>query len=580
MLLLLIFAFIAGLVTILSPCILPVLPIVLSSSVGGGKSRPFGVVTGFILSFTFFTLFLSTLVRFTGISADSLRYLSIAVTLGFGISLFIPRAQIFLERLVGQFSGHIPKTDPNSNGFKPGLIIGVSLGLLWTPCVGPILASVITLAATSQVNFGAVLITLSYSIGTAIPMIAVILGGRQLLQKVPALVSNTGRIQKLFGVVMIVTAMAMFFNIDRTFQTFILDKFPQYGVGLTTFENNDTVKQQLQKLQGKKVDTTATGKPMFDVNSQQYPDASEIIPGGKWFNLPSGSQKLTMSELKGKVVLVDFWTYTCINCIRTLPYLKTWNEKYKDKGLVIIGVHTPEFEFEKNADNVARALKDFGITYPVVQDNEYATWNAYNNSYWPAKYFIDKNGKIRMSHFGEGQYDESEKFIQKLLAETGADVSNMPVSNPTYDIQAQTPETYLGGARLGSLVSPEAVQTGQKQTFSAPSEISQNTFAYEGPWLITSERAQPFKGGKLLFRFNAAHVYLVMRPKEGSSGNVRVMIDGKSLDSSAGIDVVSDQVHVNTDRLYTLINLSQASTHLLELEAQDDNIELYAFTFG
>ena len=387
MILLIAFAFLAGVITILSPCILPVLPIILTSSIGGvntGKSRPMGVVIGFILSFTFFTLFLSTIVRLSGISADTLRLISVFVIGGFGISLLVPQFQVLVERLFSKLAGFMPSSQGRT-GFGGGLLIGFSVGLLWTPCVGPILASVISLAITGTVTFDAFLITLAYSLGTAIPMFLIMLGGQNVLRRVPWLLSNLGHIQKLFGVLMILTAIGIFFNVDRRFQTFVLNTFPQYGTGLTKFEDNELIRNQLDKKSGNEIKKEDLGKPMFDLIEPKGVQAPEIIPGGAWFN----TNPFTLKQLRGKVVVIDFWTYSCINCQRTLPYLRDWNEKYKDKGLVIIGIHAPEFEFEKNEKNVAQAIKYFNLTYPIVQDNDFATWRAYNNRFWPAKYFID-----------------------------------------------------------------------------------------------------------------------------------------------------------------------------------------------
>ncbi len=295
--------------------------------------------------------------------------------------------------------------------------------------------------------------------------------------------------------------------------------------------------------------------------------APEFIAGGEWFNLPAqaDSQSLTMNGLRGKVVLVDFWTYTCINCIRTLPYIKSWWGKYKDKGLVIVGVHTPEFEFEKYAGNVAKAIKDFGIMYPVMQDNDYATWHAYANHYWPAKYLVNKDGKIVYTHFGEGDYDETEKKIQQEL-----DIS-MPISNPTYDIFSRTPETYLGNWRIAGLASPEKITQDKSQLFTLPKTLGSNTFALGGAWTIGYQRAMPTAGAELEFNFNAKNVYLVMRPTNaGISGNVRVSLDGKDV----------KMIVVDTDKLYTLIESDVPGAHLLKLNFLDGNVELYAFTFG
>jgi cytochrome c biogenesis protein CcdA/thiol-disulfide isomerase/thioredoxin len=579
MILLLGFSFLAGIVTILSPCILPILPIVLSSSVSKGKKRPLGIVTGFILSFTFFTLFLTSIVRLFSIPADTLRIFSVFVILLFGLSLFSSRFQKLLEQLFSKLSKYVPKNQ-NREGFGGGIIVGISIGLLWTPCVGPILASVISLALTGTVTFQAFLITLAYSLGTAIPMLIIIYSGQKVLTKVPWLLKNTENIQKIFGFIMILTSIAIYFNFDRKFQTYILQKFPNYGVGLTQFEENDSVSQQLQNL-GKEPTRVSIGKPASNLFNQNY-SAPELILGGEWFNLPEGKESITLEEFRGKVVLVDFWTYTCINCIRTLPYLKDWHQKYADDGLVIIGVHTPEFEFEKDADNVAKAIEDFGIKYIVMQDNNYSTWKNYNNHYWPAEYLIDKNGNVRRTHFGEGKYDETEEAIQTLLSETGADVSNTQINDSTYQIESGTPETYLGYGRIQYLASPEKIVKDSLSDYTRPANLRLNTFAYEGLFNLGEERAMATKGAKLYFNFKAKDVYLVMRPKEeGLTGRVKVSLDdGKVVDQFAGEDVVDGVVMVDSDRLYKLIHFNNAQQGELILEFLDNNTELYAFTFG
>lgn len=580
MLILILFAFIAGIVTILSPCILPILPIILSGSVTGGKRKPLGIVTGFVASFTFFTLFLSTLVRSLNISADALRTFSIVVIFVFGVSLIIPQVQLWIEMMFSRISGRLsPKQ--TQDGFMAGVLIGMSLGLLWTPCVGPILASVITLALSGSVTSSAVLITLAYSLGTAIPMLLITYSGQRVFQKVPWLLSNTGKIQKAFGVVMIAMAVALYFNVDRKFQIWVLDQFPSYGTGLTSFENIGIVQEQLDNLMPGKGEDKRMGRPTFEL--QDPGDAApEIITGGQWFNLPEGKDSLTMAELRGKVVLVDFWTYSCINCIRTLPYLRSWDEKYRDDGLVIIGVHSPEFEFEKNPDNLAEAIADFELKYPVVQDNNFETWRAYGDNRWPRKYLVDKNGYIRYFHAGEGRYDETERAIQLLLAETGAQVSEADINNPDYDIKTRTPELYLGAGRIQYLASPEDVAEGELQTYTHPNNLPLNTFSYQGEWVIGEEQAMPSAGAELDLHFDAQQVFLVMRPKNpGESGQVELTLDGLPvLGSLEETDVEDGIITVDKDRLYKLIHMDQPGEAMLKLKFLDDNIEIYAFTFG
>ncbi len=566
MILLVFFSFIAGFVTILSPCILPILPVVLSGSINGGHKRPIGIVTGFVLSFTLFTLFLSAIVRATGISADILRNISVVIILLFGATLLLPNFQVLMEKLFTRLASSVSGRTPKGNGFWSGLLLGVSLGLIWTPCVGPIIASVITLAATSSVNGSAIIITFAYSLGTAIPMFAITYGGRTLLAKVPWLLKNTGNIQKVFGILMILVAIGMFFNLDRKFQNEVLDRFPQYGAGLTKLEDNQAVKNELEKVKEQKD---------FIQSNSNYETAPALIPGGEWFN----SEPLTMKDLRGKVVLVDFWTYTCINCIRTFPYLKSWYQKYEKSGLVVLGVHTPEFAFERDAENVKQAIADFELKYPVMQDNDYATWTAFNNRYWPAHYLIDKNGLIRYTHFGEGEYDKTEEMIQKLLEEKGAKVSET-IKNEEYSIDSKTPETYLGYARMEGFSSPESPKRNSKQTYSIPENLPLNSFAFEGEWNIEEENAKPSKGAALEYKFNAKNVYLVLNALSGSS-NVKIILDGEVVDAKRqGIDVAQGTVEVTKNKLYHLIKLSTSEIHIMRIEFLDGNAAAFAFTFG
>lgn len=572
------FAFLAGIITILSPCILPILPIVLSGSVGTGKRKPQGIVTGFVLSFTFFTLFLSALVKATGVSADALRGFSIVIILIFGISLLLSQFQVLTEKLFSKLAGIIPKAQTGGSlpagrqGFGGGVLIGLSLGLIWTPCVGPILASVITLAATSEVGFSAFFITLAYSLGTAIPMFAIMYGGRGLLQKIPWLLPNTNKIQKAFGVLMILTAVGIFFNADRKFQTYILETFPQYGTGLTKFEDNDVVKKQLDNLFKKGSEKEKIPSGLGDEKIM----APEIIPGGEWFN----TKQLTMKELRGKVVLIDFWTYSCINCQRTFGYLKDWHSKYNDKGFVIIGVHSPEFEFEKSPKNVEKAIADFGLKYPVIQDNNFDTWNAYSNRYWPAKYLVDKNGFIRYSHYGEGAYAETEKAIQELLKETGQKVDiDIKNDTETYTPSKLSPETYLGYQRMLYLMGQGKADAGE-QEFTLSEDISKNKFSFGGTWNIGKESATAGKDAVLVYNFFADKVFLVMNPGI-ATGKIKVTLDGKLIDQkSAGKDVRNGYVLIDSDKLYELVDLKgNPGNHILKIEFTD-GVEAFAFTFG
>ncbi|MBN2736376.1 MAG: sulfite exporter TauE/SafE family protein [Spirochaetales bacterium] len=320
MLVLIFFAFLAGIVTVLSPCILPVLPVVLSGSVGEGKSRPWGIITGFIISFSFFTLTLSTIVQWLGVSPDVLRWVAAVVVLIFGLIMVVPPLKMLFSQFVSRMLAK-RKTSAKKDarqGFGSGLTLGISLGLVWTPCVGPIMASVITLSLTANVDFGSVIITIAYSLGTAIPLFLIMQGGRGLLKRFPFFTRHSEKIQKIFGILMIVTAITLVTGLDRRFQSFVLDIFPGYGQGLTAIENNQAVQEELKNLgESDKKNDGETDDLSYD----------SLSLGGNWFNSP----ELDPEDLKGKVVLIDFWTYSCINCIRTLPYLKAWDEKYRDK---------------------------------------------------------------------------------------------------------------------------------------------------------------------------------------------------------------------------------------------------------
>jgi cytochrome c biogenesis protein CcdA/thiol-disulfide isomerase/thioredoxin len=571
MLILLIFAFLAGLVTILSPCILPILPVVLSGSVGGGKQRPLGIVAGFIASFTFFTLALTSIVKATGLSADALRGVAVVVIAMMGVFLILPQAQAWVEKVFSKLSNLTPRVTQQP-GFIGGLLIGVSLGLIWAPCVGPILAAVITLALTSSVSLAAVFITLAYALGSGIPMLVIMVTGRRLFERFPNLLARTASIQRIFGVVMLITAAAIYFNIDRRFQTFILEKFPQYGAGLTALEDNELVRNQLDRLSpGNQRAAQTTGKLLSPGRK-----APEITGGQNWLN----SQPLSLAELKGKVVLVDFWTYSCINCIRTLPYLRDWQEKYADKGLVIVGVHAPEFEFEKNVANVTQAIEDFGIKYPVVQDNEFVIWRAYQNQYWPAKYLIDMNGDVRYVHFGEGAYQETEKHIQTLLTEAGQDVSDAtPMTETAVPVsRQQTPEIYLGYERGGfDMANLDQRRSDQIVNYQLVDPAS-DEWALGGQWRVTEQHAVSSSSvSQLVLNFTAKEVYLVMGADQPTQ--VKVEVDGQV--QYLGADVSTDgTVTVGPDKLYKLVAAPEILQNGQLRLTVPSGVKMFAFTFG
>jgi cytochrome c biogenesis protein CcdA/thiol-disulfide isomerase/thioredoxin len=573
MTLLLLFAFLAGIVTILSPCILPILPIVLAS-VSGNKRKPFGIILGFILSFTFFTLFLATIVQLTHIPSNTLRTIAGIVLLIFGLSLLIPSFQLFMEKMFTRFAALRPKAKPQA-GFWGGFVIGLTIGIVWTPCVGPILASVIALAATSTVTTATFLITLTYSIGTAIPMFIIMYGGRKLLNKTPWLTKNTSAIQKAFGIVMILFALAIFTNIDQTIEGYLATT--PYGTDLTQIENNQSVVQQLNTLKGSNpTQNTINTNGLFNANTP----APDFVGITHWLNT---NKPLSIKDLKGKVVLVDFWTYTCINCIRTLPHVTSWYDKYNKEGFVVIGVHTPEFEFEHETSNVENAIKQYNIHYPVAQDNNYATWNNYNNQYWPAEYLIDADGTIRREDFGEGEYDQMELAIQTLLKQSGHKVTQKLDALPDTTPQDQiSPETYLDSARM-QYYYPSSTLGNGTSTYTLSDSIPQNTFSLGGQWTINDGDAVAGKKATLAYNFTANEVYLVLNPNSNTQpSQIKVFLDGKAVDTSnEGTDVKKGVLMVPTDRLYNLVNLhGKTGNHVLKLEFDTPGTQGFAFTFG
>jgi cytochrome c biogenesis protein CcdA/thiol-disulfide isomerase/thioredoxin len=635
MIVLLAFAFVSGVITILSPCILPVLPIVLSGGVGGGKARPFGVLAGFVVSFTVFTLTLSAIVQAIGIPVDALRIVAVVLIVLFGVVMLVPwlrdRFEVFTARIAsrgnkgaagagpvaGAGIGGAPRTRRQirgvprrqirgvprrqirgvpRRGFWSGVVVGLSLGLIWTPCVGPIMASVISLTLTQHVDGGSVFITLAYTLGTAIPMLGVMLGGRALLNKVPALTRNAGNIQKGFGVLMILVGVAIGLGWDRQFQATILRAFPNYGAGLTAIEKVKPV-QAILKTRARAATsmTAAAGEtgvfsapevaPENGVLSD-YGAAPPFVTTGNWFNTeglsPAAGQMaegvsmpLTLAGLRGKVVVVDFWTYSCVKCVRTIPYLRAWYDAYKDKGLVIVGVHTPEFEFEKKTANVAKAIKELGVSWPVVQDNDYKEWNAYGNQYWPAHYFIDAKGRVRYFHFGEGDYAVSEKVIQELLKEAGASVGGI-VSKPAPRLDAQTPETYLGYDRGAGLLS-ESKLVPDTPTDYVPARMPGNgEWSLKGKWTITPQYVVPDATGTLQLGYQAKNVFLVIEPQERGA-RLDVFVDGKPAPDTA--DVKKGGLAPAESRMYQLVGQGAPGPHVLRLDVKG-KLRLFAFTFG
>jgi cytochrome c biogenesis protein CcdA/thiol-disulfide isomerase/thioredoxin len=576
--LLILFAFVAGAATALSPCVLPVLPVALSAGVTGGRRRPLGVVGGLALSFTFATVALVYVIDALGLPDDLLRKAAIAVLLGFGLSLAIPalgaRLEAGIARLVPQGAR---RPAGSGEGLASGMLLGLSLGLVYAPCAGPILAGVITVSAAQSFTAGRLAVALAYGLGTAVVLYALMLGGRRLTRR---LSRQSGRLQLATGAVMVLVALLMLGDYDLRFQTAIADDLPAVLVNPSKeLEESSAARERLADLRGdrspdRRVRRHAEGDPLPVLG-----DAPGFAGTQAWFNT-AGGRPLTLAELRGHPVLVDFWTYTCINCIRTLPYLKAWDRRYRKAGLVIVGVHTPEFPFERDESNVRDAIDQNEIRYPVVQDNEYAVWKAYQNQYWPASYFVDAEGRVRYVHFGEGGYDEKESVIRTLLEEAGRrpGARRVRAHAQKASLGVTTPETYLGAARAEHFANGQ-IRPGT-QEFEQPAELGPDQLGYGGRWRVDDEAATALADARLEVAFGARRVYLVLGSRGGAPRAVHVLLDGRPVPvRAAGRDVRAGRLEVDRHQLYELIDLPRAERHRLTLDL-DPGITGYAFTFG
>jgi cytochrome c biogenesis protein CcdA/thiol-disulfide isomerase/thioredoxin len=595
MIVLLGFALLAGAGTALSPCVLPVLPALLSAGGVGGRRRPLGIVIGLSVTFTVTIVGLANVVDGVGLGSDPLRDVAIAVLLVFGLVLLVPDAAARLEAPLSRLSRFGPRT--TGDGFGSGLLVGGALGFVYTPCASPILAAVISVSAASGKTIA---IAIAYALGSAFVLLVLSLGGRRLFDRV----RKAGRgpmLQRALGTIMILTAVAIVTNLDVNFDQFVAEKIPD--VNLTaSLECSKTVTGRLHEITGHETKIVAANgsstcggssttvhpaardasQATLLADARKLPNqfaAPEFTETEDWFNTP-GDRPLTLPSLRGRVVLVDFWTYTCINCIRTLPYLKAWDAAYRKDGLTIVGVETPEFQFEKQASNVKDAIEQFGLHYPVVQDNKMGTWNAYDNEYWPADYLIDAHGNVRYATFGEGDYDQTETAIRALLAEAGHQVGSKShprdVITPT---EAATPETYLGTNRAEGWMQPP--KTGVHD-YGAPAtgELAVNEFAYGGTWNIAGQPAEAVANATIDLEFYAKNVYLVLSSPDERPLGVQVLLDGHPISAAdAGADVHNGVVTVRRQRLYWLVSLKGDERHHLSLRFPD-GVTGYAFTFG
>jgi cytochrome c biogenesis protein CcdA/thiol-disulfide isomerase/thioredoxin len=599
MLVLVTFAILAGAGTALSPCALPVLPALLSAGSVGGRRRPLGVVLGLSVTFTVTIVGLANVVDGVGLGSDPLRIVSVVVLLAFGLALLMPNVAARLEAPLSRLARFGPRT--TGDGFFSGLLVGGALGFVYTPCASPILAAVISVSAASGKT---IVIALAYAAGSAAVLLALTLGGRRVFDRVRK-AGQGPLLGRVLGVVMILTALAIVTNLDVNFDQFVAEKIPD--VNLTaSLECSKSVTARLHELTGHRAkfvpangasacedSTTAVHPAARDASqttlladAKALPDlgtAPEFTETEDWFNTGNGTSPgpaLTLASLRGRVVLVDFWTYTCINCIRTLPYLKAWDAAYRKDGLTVIGVEAPEFAFEKEASNVEDAIGQFGLRYPVVQDNDMGTWDAYGNEYWPADYLIDAQGQVRYATFGEGDYDKTETAIRALLAESGRQLGGM--SHPTGVIvpsEVATPETYLGTERAQGWINGPV--SGVHGYGSPPTGgLALNDFAYSGTWNIAGQPAEAISGAGIDLEFHAKNVYLVLSSPGEHPLPVQVSLDGHPISAAqAGADVHHGVVTVRRQRLYALVSLRRDESHRLSLRFAS-GLSGFAFTFG
>jgi cytochrome c biogenesis protein CcdA/thiol-disulfide isomerase/thioredoxin len=536
-LVLLIAGFLAGVITALSPCVLPVLPIVLAGGATG--RRPLAIVAGIVASFTVFTLFAAWLLDLLGLPDDLLRNLAIALLFLVAATLLWPRAGALVERPLRAL------TRRPAGDLGGGFLLGASLGLVFVPCAGPILAAITTIAASRDVGARGLALTFAFAVGAALPLLAIAIAGQGAATR---LRTNALAIRRAGGVLIAAAAVAMTLGLDQDLQV----KVPNYVESVQGWVEG-FADDELTGLTGGRAPEAVAG---HGSDLPDYGVAPELAGIEAWIN----ARPTTLEQLRGSVVLIDFWTYSCINCLRTLPYLKAWDARYRSAGLTIVGVHTPEFAFERVERNVRENTRRLGLRYAVALDNGYATWNAWHNQYWPAKYLVDRSGHVRYFHFGEGEYDVTEARIRTLLGESGPTVA-LEDESPHGLV---TPETYLGYERLDRYAG-DAVTEDEEAAYALPAKLLQNEVGYGGRWRVEGERIVAGAGARLRLAYRARDVHLVL----GGRGSVQVLVDGRP----------ETTVRVTGDRLYTLAERPALADHLLELRFAP-GVAGYAFTFG
>lgn len=589
---LLVLAYLGGVLTIVSPCILPVLPFVFARSGQPFIKSGLPLLTGMALTFAL----VATLAAVGGgwvVQVNQYgRWLALLFVALFGLTLLLPRLAERLTRPLVSAGSRLSEAAGQDNRPRPGasFLIGVATGLLWAPCAGPILGLILTGAALQGASIATTLLLLAYAAGAATSLAAALLLGGKVFALMKRSIGTGEWIRRGLGAAMLAGVVAIALGLD----TGILAR-------VSTASTGGIEQALVGKLSGKS--PTASGTMMAQIPAAggamkvvdkapgTLPVEGQLPPltgAVQWLNSPP----LDAQALKGKVVLVDFWTYSCINCLRTLPYVKAWAEKYRDQGLVVIGVHAPEFAFERDVGNVTKAMKELGINYPVAIDNDYKIWRAFNNEYWPAHYFADAQGRIRYHHFGEGDYAESERVIQQLLREAGAKtVADGLINADAQGVQQApdmnqvlSPETYVGYQRAEHFVPETGLVPDKVATYNPPANLTLNDWSLGGQWAVGAERATASApASRIVYRFHARDLHLVLGPgTDGKPVRFKVSIDGQAPGAAHGVDVAADgSGRVTEQRLYQLVRQTDAvKDRTFTIEFLDPGVSAYAFTFG
>ncbi|NKL45551.1 redoxin domain-containing protein [Rhizobium leguminosarum bv. viciae] len=592
MMTLLIIAYLGGALTILSPCILPILPFVFARAGQPFVRSTLPMLAGMAATFAL----VATLAAVGGswaIRANEYGRLAAIVLLAlFGASLLSPRIASTLARPIVDLGNNLINATGGGRGtttVKSALLLGVATGLLWAPCAGPILGLVLTGAALQGANLQTTFLLIAYAAGAASSLAVALLVGGKLFAAMKRSLGFGDRIRQVLGAAVLAGVAVVALGLDTSL------------LARLSYASTASLEQAvLDRLHAKPLSgpssELASNEVMIAAADAKQPFRSDLPVEGyapsldgavEWLN----STPLTTEQLRGKVVLVDFWTYSCINCIRTIPYIKAWAEKYKDQGLVVIGVHAPEFAFEKKIDNVKKAISDFQIGYPVAIDNDYSIWRAFENSYWPAGYLIDAKGQIRYHHFGEGNYNKTEKAIQDLLREAGSQTTaSAPVAPDAKGVEAgpdlgniRSGETYLGCEQAANFASPEELQADTARNYTI-AEPGLNGWGLSGTWTVGRDQAtldQP--GGGITYRFSARDLHLVLGPGAGGKPvRFQVKVDGKAPGPDHGSDIDADgNGTVTATRLYQLVRQSgTVAARNFEIRFLDRGVQAYAFTFG